>query len=58
MPVRQGKALGSIREVQNSPVIGCIARPGDRRLQRNIADLATRFGENHPIMTNAKAELG
>ncbi len=54
--VRQGKALGSIREVQNSPVIAEL-RGQETEIQRNIADLATRFGENHPIMTNAKAEL-
>ena len=54
--VRQGKALGSIREVQNSPVIAEL-RGQETEIQRNMADLATRFGENHPIMTNAKAEL-
>ncbi|MEL6963815.1 MAG: polysaccharide biosynthesis tyrosine autokinase, partial [Pseudomonadota bacterium] len=54
--VRQGKALGSIREVQNSPVIAEL-RGQETEIQRSIADLATRFGENHPIMTNAKAEL-
>ena len=54
--VRQGKALGSIREVQTSPVISSL-RGQETEIQRNIADLATRFGKNHPIMTNAKAEL-
>lgn len=54
--VRQGKALDSIREVQTSPVITTL-RDKETELRRNIADLATRFGENHPIMTNAKAEL-
>lgn len=54
--VRQGKALGSIREVQSSPAIGSL-RGQETEIRRNIADLATRFGENHPIMTNAKAEL-
>ncbi len=54
--VRQGKALDSIREVQTSPAIGTL-RGQETEIRRNIADLATRFGENHPIMTNAKAEL-
>lgn len=54
--VRQGKALGSIREVQASPVISTL-RGQETEIQRSIADLATRFGDNHPIMTNAKAEL-
>lgn len=53
---RKGKTLGSIREVQNSAVIGAL-RGQETEIRRNIADLATRFGENHPIMTNAKAEL-
>lgn len=54
--VREGKALGSIREVQTSQVISDLRRQ-ETEVQRQIADLATRFGENHPIMTNAKAEL-
>ncbi|MGI9509586.1 MAG: GumC family protein [Geminicoccaceae bacterium] len=54
--VRQGKALDSIREVQTSSVISSL-RGQETEIQRKIADLATRFGANHPIMTNAKAEL-
>ena len=54
--VRQGKALDSIREVQSSPLIATL-RAQETEIRRNIADLATRFGDNHPIMTNAKAEL-
>ena len=54
--VGQDKALDSIREVQESPVIAEL-RGQESALQRNMADLATRFGDNHPIMTNANAEL-
>lgn len=54
--VRKGKALDSIREVQTSPVIGAL-RGQESALKRNIADLATRFGDKHPVMTNAEAEL-
>lgn len=55
--VRRGKALDSIREVQTSPVINTL-RGQETEIQRSLADLATRFGVNHPIMTNTKAELG
>ncbi len=54
--VRKGKALDSLREVQTSQVISDL-RNQESEVQRQIADLGTRFGANHPVMTNAKAEL-
>ena len=54
--VRRGKALDSLREVQTSQVIASL-RTQESEIQREIADLRTRFGDNHPVMTNAKAEL-
>jgi uncharacterized protein involved in exopolysaccharide biosynthesis len=51
-----GKALDSIREVQTSPVIGDL-RGQESEIRRRMSDLRTQYGDNHPIMKNAKAEL-
>ncbi|MGI9494241.1 MAG: GumC family protein [Geminicoccaceae bacterium] len=53
---RNGEALDSLREVQTSQVISSL-RAEESEIQREIADLSTRFGANHPVMTNKKAEL-
>ena len=54
--VRNGKALDSLREVQTSQVISSL-RSQESEIKREIADLNTRFGDNHPVMTNKTAEL-
>ncbi len=54
--VRNGKALDSLREVQTSQVINSL-RSQESEIKREIADLSTRFGANHPVMTNKNAEL-
>jgi len=54
--VRNGKALDSLREVQTSQVISSL-RNQESEIKREIADLSTRYGDNHPVMTNKKAEL-
>lgn len=51
-----GQALDNLREVQTSQVINDL-RNQESEIQREIADLSTRLGKNHPVMTNAKAEL-
>ncbi|MGI9449956.1 MAG: GumC family protein [Geminicoccaceae bacterium] len=53
---RNGKALDSLREVQTSQVISSL-RAEESEIKREIADLGSRFGANHPVMTNKNAEL-
>ena len=53
---RSGRTLDSLREVQTSQAINAL-RNQESEVQRELADLGTRFGENHPVMTNKNAEL-
>lgn len=51
-----GIDLDSIKEVQVSPVIADLRRQ-ETELRRRMGDLSSQYGNNHPSMRNAQAEL-
>jgi exopolysaccharide transport family protein len=53
---RDPAALGSITEVLNSPVISSL-RGQEAEVGRRVADLVQRYGDSHPRLLQARAEL-
>lgn len=53
---RLGRGGSQVREVTSSPVIGEL-RKQEAELARRVADLASQYGQRHPQMLNARAEL-
>lgn len=54
--INSGRALDTIPEVLSSPLIQSL-RSEEATLQRQFAELSSRYGEKHPRVQDAEAEL-